>query len=246
MFLKNLAPPSLKSCIRPCKDGNAQFTMVLLQNQCWTICLQAVLYWRNINVLFNTLVDIEYSGFQELLCNGICAEFPHMLTITCNLKFCDFLHNITTFRRHILWVLCPRWSFKYLTGTFENQGCPSLNVKSLKIIPFKLSYDKHGILVNISFKNKICKRALNFFSDLCIFFLADQTSVFCSSLVDLPILIPCRQGKYAFWHTFLLFFLPNIMHITTYYIFIWKVMLWIDKVGNIKFRYYDKKWDKKC
>ena len=48
------------------------------------------------------------------------------------------------------------------------------------------------------FFNIILKRAVNIFSDCCIFFLADHTSVFCSSLLDLHILILCRQAKMHF------------------------------------------------
>ena len=61
---------------------------------------------------------------------------------------------------------------------------------------------------------KFFKRAVNFFCDCCIFFLADHTSVFCSSFVDLHILIPCWKRKYAFWHIFLHLFLHNIPHIS--------------------------------
>ena len=78
--------------------------------------------------------------------------------------------------------------------------------------------------------------SLNFFSDCCILFLADHSSVFCYSLLDLRILIPCRQGKKAFWHIFLLFFLHNITHIAFCVpcggvIFLWQVMLWIDNAA---------------
>ena len=55
--------------------------------------------------------------------------------------------------------------------------------------------------------NKILKRAMNFSSVCCIFFLADHTSTFCSSLVDLRTL-PWRLNE--FWQVFLLLFLPNI------------------------------------
>ena len=47
------------------------------------------------------------------------------------------------------------------------------------------------------------KKKLVFFSTCCIFSLFDHTSVCCSSLLDLRILISCRQGKNAFWRIFL-------------------------------------------
>ena len=70
---------------------------------------------------------------------------------------------------------------------------------------------------------------VEFFFWRFIFFLADHSSVFCSSLLHLRILFPCRQEKNAF----LIFFLSNIMHITFCVscrgvIFLWQVMLWID------------------
>ena len=68
-------------------------------------------------------------------------------------------------------------------------------------------------VLHLFFKNnKILKRAINFSSVCCIFFLADHTSTFCSSLVDLRTL-PCRQKINEFWQVFLLLFLPNIPHI---------------------------------
>ena len=45
-------------------------------------------------------------------------------------------------------------------------------------------------------------------------FFSDHTSVYCSSFVDLHILIPCRQSIYALWHIFLLLFLPSIPQIS--------------------------------
>ena len=41
-------------------------------------------------------------------------------------------------------------------------------------------------------------------SGLNLFFLSGHTSVFCSSLLDLRILISCGQGKNAFWRIFLI------------------------------------------
>ena len=51
---------------------------------------------------------------------------------------------------------------------------------------------------------------MNFFLWLKYLFLDDLTSFFCSSLLDLRILITCRHGKIAFWRIVLICFLPNV------------------------------------
>ena len=57
-------------------------------------------------------------------------------------------------------------------------------------------------MFNLKFLTNL-KIAVSFLSsDCCIFFLSDHTSVFCSSLLDLRILIFCRKGKMHFDHMY--------------------------------------------
>ena len=76
------------------------------------------------------------------------------------------------------------------------------------------------------FLTKFKKRAVNFFFPTVVSsFLSDHTCVFCSSFVDLRILIPCRQGDMHFdtyfWICFSLIFRIFWQFSFSYYSLIW-------------------------